>query len=131
MTLYLACSIPWDPRYLDPTHPLPINDVLLARNVTGVDPEQIHLTYWSASTVVVSWATGEGVTSTEVVPLAEQLQNGVDSVVLFGTSSGNLTGIAIGCAHLPKSPCIAADALAAIDHGPPTCKDSSKHCQGL
>ena len=92
----MHCSIDYNPAYLDPTHPLPINDVLLARNVTGVDPEQIHLTYWSTDTVVVSWATGEGVTSIEVLPEADQLQDGVDSVVLYSTDAGNLTNIATG-----------------------------------
>ena len=90
------CSIPWNPLYMDPAAPMPINSVLLARNVTGVQPEQIHLTYWAADAVVVSWATGEGVTSITALPEAEQLQDGVATVVLYGTESGNLTHFVTG-----------------------------------
>ena len=89
-------SIPWTPKYLDPMAPLPIDSPLLARNVTGVDPEQIHLTYWSAETVVVSWATGEGVTSVNVLPSALELQAGVATVVIYGTDRNNLSDTATG-----------------------------------
>ncbi|KAK9802602.1 hypothetical protein WJX73_000292 [Symbiochloris irregularis] len=81
---------------LDPSSPLPIDSPLLARNVTGLDPEQIHLTYFSAESVAVSWVTGEGVTSLKAVPLATQQQGGIASDVYFGTNSENLTESATG-----------------------------------
>ena len=39
--------------------PLPLDDPRLARSVSGNTPEQLRLTYYSASSVLVTWVTGE------------------------------------------------------------------------
>lgn len=53
-------SFAYDPTYADPAISIPQGNALFAKNVTGLEPDQIHITYVSPTSVVISWATGDG-----------------------------------------------------------------------
>lgn len=38
---------------------LPLGHPRLVRRVAGIQPDQIHVTYWKEDEVTVSWVTGE------------------------------------------------------------------------
>jgi hypothetical protein len=88
---YVSTTIEYDPYagpYADGTPQLPFSDPRIARTVTGVDPEQIHLTLVNATSVVVSWATGQGMVGVTAMPSnsSNSPNYGVASVVRYGTS---------------------------------------------
>jgi predicted phosphodiesterase len=88
-------SIAFNPvPYGQGTLSLPVDDPRLARNVTGLDPEQVHLTYNSPTSVTVSWATGEAYVGTGTLSSSNVLQAG--SEVFYGTKSGAYSGVATG-----------------------------------
>jgi hypothetical protein len=70
-------------------------DTFTTANVTNA-PSQIHLTLASATGVFFQWATGSAKTGTGY--LAPNDPTAVASVVQFGTTAANLTGLATGTA---------------------------------
>ncbi|KAL3151075.1 hypothetical protein ABBQ38_012945 [Trebouxia sp. C0009 RCD-2024] len=76
----------------DPLNKLPFSDPRLQRTASGLEPEQIHLTYVSDTEIVVSWATGEGnLTMSPVDPDHFTKQSGPSSTVSWGTQPGVYT----------------------------------------
>ncbi|KAL4432463.1 hypothetical protein ABPG77_001762 [Micractinium sp. CCAP 211/92] len=66
----------------------PLASAALVHNVSGMEPDQIHVTYWGPGALLFSWATGEGVVGPGVRPANPK---GVGSWVLWGEQSGEYT----------------------------------------
>jgi hypothetical protein len=58
---------------------------------------QVHITFWSATSVLVSWATCDAQLGT-TQPLQPRPTAGVKSTVLYGTDSKKLSRTATGVA---------------------------------
>ncbi|DBA81199.1 TPA: hypothetical protein ACH3X2_007015 [Trebouxia sp. C0005] len=87
-------SIPYNAAIVgtDPLNQLSFSDPRVQRTVSGLAPEQIHLTYLSDTQTIVSWATGYGNTTVSPVdPNYFHEESGPSSTVYWGTNSGNYT----------------------------------------
>ena len=47
---------------------LPLNHPRMVRRVGGIQPDQIHITYWKEDSVTVTWVTGEPQMAPHVSP---------------------------------------------------------------
>jgi hypothetical protein len=74
---------------------LPSNDSRVARAAPGCYPEGVRLTYWTESSVLVSWSTCDAVSAPRVTKLSTA---GMTSLVALGTApdayTRNFTGVA-------------------------------------
>lgn len=86
-------SIPYDRDATgsDPLSKLPFNDSRLADTSRGVIPSQVHLTYKTSSSVIVSWSTGQGLIHSTADANSQHSAAAPSSTVWFGTSSGHYT----------------------------------------
>ncbi|DBA96972.1 TPA: hypothetical protein ACH3X1_001296 [Trebouxia sp. C0004] len=87
-------SVPYNAAIVgtDPLNQLSFSDPRVQRTVSGLAPEQIHLTYLSDTQTIVSWATGYGnTTRSPVDPNYFHEESGPSSTVYWGTNSGNYT----------------------------------------
>lgn len=65
-------------------------------------PDQIHTTVWSESSVLVSWATGEGRVGPAGNPPKAYDPSMVPSFVMYGTSKDSLDTIVYGNHTTPR-----------------------------
>ncbi|KAL4420451.1 hypothetical protein ABPG75_010107 [Micractinium tetrahymenae] len=79
---------------------LPIDEPPLARTVEGFEPEGIHLTQWTATSVLVSWQTGAPLQGSGLAQPEPYDPASVQSLVRWGTLSGQLDQTAEGNSSL-------------------------------
>ena len=86
---------PFDAALGTGTPNLPSNDSRVAKAAPGCYPEQVRLTYWTESSVLVSWTTCDAVSAPRVTKLNTE---GMTSLIALGTASNkytqNFTGVA-------------------------------------
>ena len=71
--------------------PIDINDPRLTHKGAEFAPDQVHITFWTATSVLVSWATGLGrIDGANNAPMAYD-PNTVQSIVKYGMSAGSLS----------------------------------------
>ncbi|WIA32552.1 hypothetical protein OEZ86_003360 [Tetradesmus obliquus] len=74
------------------------SDPRITKKASGcILPEQVHITFWSATSVLVSWASCDAVLGTTQPPQPRPTA-GVKSIVLYGTSPKKLRKTATGVA---------------------------------
>lgn len=88
-------SLPHIPRThiaeLQPSVDIPLSDPLLAPPKEEMEPQQIHISLWNDTTMLISWAQGNGmVYPASKAPDTRYNTSGVTGVVWYGTSSSKL-----------------------------------------
>lgn len=86
-------TTPFDSSLAPSSSDLPPNDTRIVKKAPGcVEPEQVHLTLWTSTSVLVSWASCDAVLG-QSTPVAT---DGVRSVVFYGSSRDALDSTAEG-----------------------------------
>lgn len=86
-------TVPFDKKLQLGSKALPLNHPRMVRRVGGIQPDQIHITYWKEDSVTVTWVTGEPQMAPHVRKVSHHT---VKSFVQYGKDSNDLKDEAKG-----------------------------------